>query len=180
MDLKELLSNSSILERNEVIVETINSMAINCNNHFNNQSIVVLPVMTGALTFAGHILPQLTMDLELSYIHATRYRNNIGQKQVEWFFQPEKEMIKDRIVLILDDILDQGITLDSIREKLLFLGAKKVFTAALFDKWIKSEKSIEADFVGLNIPDKYVFGFGLDFDGIGRNMPHLYAYNKGE
>jgi hypoxanthine phosphoribosyltransferase len=136
--------------------------------------------MTGALTFAGNILPQLTMDLELSYIHATRYRNNIGQRQVEWIFQPEKEMIKDKVVLILDDILDQGITLKSIREKLLFLGAKKVFTAVLFDKWIKSEKSIEADFVGLNIPDKYVFGFGLDFDGIGRNMPHLYAYNKGE
>ena len=178
MDLKELLSNSSILERNEVIVETINSMAINCNNHFNNQSIVVLPVMTGALTFAGHILPQLTMDLELSYIHATRYRNNIGQKQVEWLFQPEKELIQDKIVLVLDDILDQGVTLNAIREKLLFLGAKQVITSVLFEKYIKEVKSIEADFIGLEIPDKYVFGFGLDFDGIGRNMPHLYAYNN--
>ncbi len=180
MDLKKILSNSSVLESNESILEAINSTAINCNHHFKNQSIVVLPVMTGALIFAGHLLPQLTMDLELSYIHATRYKNNIGQKEVEWFFQPRGELIKDKIVLVLDDILDQGVTLNAIREKLLFLGAKQVITSVLFDKNIKEAKSIEADFAGLEIPDKYVFGFGLDFDGIGRNMPHLYAYNNSE
>ena len=180
MDLKKILSNSSILESNESILEAINSIAINCNHHFKNQSIVVLPVMTGALIFAGHLLPQLTMDLELSYIHATRYKNNIGQKEVEWLFQPRGELIKDKIVLVLDDILDQGVTLNAIREKLLFLGAKQVITSVLFEKYIKEVKSIEADFIGLEIPDKYVFGFGLDFDGIGRNMPHLYAYNNSE
>ena len=180
MDLKKILSNSSILESNESILEAINSIAINCNYHFKNQSIVVLPVMTGALIFAGHLLPKLTIDLELSYIHATRYKNNIGQKEVEWLFQPRGELIKDKIVLVLDDILDEGVTLNAIREKLTFLGAKKVITSVLFNKNIKEAKSIKADFVGLEIPDKYVFGFGLDFYGIGRNMPHLYAYNNSE
>ena len=72
----------------------------------------------------------------------------------------------------------EKIELNAIREKLLFLGAKQVITSVLFEKYIKEVKSIEADFIGLEIPDKYVFGFGLDFDGIGRNMPHLYAYNN--
>ncbi|MGE4596914.1 MAG: phosphoribosyltransferase family protein [Methylophilaceae bacterium] len=178
MNLKKLVSNSTILYSYPEIIEAINNIADECNERFEGQSVSVLPVMKGALPFAGHLIPMLNFHLELDYIHATRYIQNAGTNQVRWLYEPNIEHIKNKTVLILDDILDVGITLTCIKKKLIELGAKEVWVAVLFDKKLRIKKSTKADFMSLDVPDKYVYGFVLDFDGIGRNIQHLYAYNK--
>jgi len=78
----------------------------------------------------------------------------------------------------MDDILDEGITLLNIKDELKLMGARSIVTAVLFDKKINKKKSTGADFVGLAVPNKYVYGFGLDFKGSGRNLPNLYSFNE--
>ena len=176
MNLNELISNSSLIYSNEEINSAIEDLANNCNSKFINQKITVLPVMKGALIFAGQLVSKLNFCCELDYIHASRYSNNEAQSKLDWKYQPNIDLIKDKVILVLDDILDEGITLNNIKKKLLEMGAKEVLIGVLFDKKINKQKPIKVDFIGLEVPNSYVYGFGLDFKGIGRNIPHLYAY----
>ena len=176
MNLNELISNSSLIYSNEDINFAIEDLARNFNSKFINQKITVLPVMTGALIFAGHLVSKFNFYCELDYIHASRYSSNKPKSKVDWKYQPNIDLIKDKVILVLDDILDEGITLNSIKKKLLEMGAKEVLICVLFDKKINKQKPIKVDFIGLEVPDSYVYGFGLDFKVIGRNIPHLYAH----
>ena len=132
--------------------------------------------MTGVLSFAGYLLPRLDFDMELDYIHASRYENNKGGDQIKLIYEPQQNKLEGKYILLLDDILDEGHTLKYIKERLKKYNPLSIETAVLFDKLIDKPKPIDADYVGLKVPNFYVYGFGLDFDGIGRNMPHLYAY----
>jgi hypoxanthine phosphoribosyltransferase len=176
MNTKQLISESSLIYSNKQIGDAILDIANDCNSHLRNEEVTILPVMNGALIFAGQLIPRLTFNCILDYIHASRYSNNQGQPNVNWIYKPKKDLIKDKIVLVIDDILDEGLTLSDIKKNLIEMGAKQVVIAVLFNKKIDKIKSIKADFFGLEVPDAYVYGFGLDFNGIGRNIPHLYAH----
>lgn len=176
MNYKELISESSLIYNNKKICDAISSIADQCNFLLSNEEVTILPVMNGALIFSGHLIPKLNCQCVLDYIHATRYLNNRGHQTVNWIYKPKLDLIKGKVVLVLDDILDEGITLKTIKKNLFEMGAKKVLIAVLFDKKIKKIKPIKADFTGLEVPNAYVYGFGLDFKGIGRNIPHLYAH----
>ena len=175
MNTKQLISESSLIYSNKQIGDAILDIANDCNSHLRNEEVTILPVMNGALIFAGQLIPRLNFNCILDYIHASRYSNNQGQPNVNWIYKPNKDLIKDKIVLVIDDILDEGLTLNDIKKNLIDMGAKQVLIAVLFDKKIDKIKPIKADFFGLEVPDAYVYGFGLDFKGIGRNIPHLYA-----
>lgn len=138
---------------------------------------LVLSVMGGAIVFAGQLLPQLRFPLELDYVHATRYRNSTQGQDIAWKVMP-KEEVKDRVVLVIDDILDEGHTLAAVRDKLLALGAAEFYCAVLADKEIGHTKPIQADFVGLQLPNRYVFGCGMDVKGMWRNLPEIYALKQ--
>jgi len=178
INLKQLVSESTKIYSYQEIVDAIDDIAACCNKKFKNKHLSLMPIMKGALPFSGHMIPKLDFSLELDYIHASRYKNNIATENLEWFYKPNNQLVKNKSILLVDDVLDEGITMASVKRNLLALGAKEVFVAVLFDKKINIEKPIKADFIGLEIPNKYVYGFGLDFNGIGRNMPHLYAYEK--
>jgi hypoxanthine phosphoribosyltransferase len=135
---------------------------------------LVLTVMGGAVVFSGHLLPRLAFPLELDYVHVTRYGNTTRGGSVEWKVRP-RVPVRGRIVLVLDDILDEGFTLAAIREGLFADGAKEVFCAVFADKAIGRDKPIAADFVGVTLPNRYVFGFGMDVRGAWRNLPEIYA-----
>ena len=134
--------------------------------------------MKGAIPFAGHLITRLNFELIIEYIHASRYQQNKGTANLQYIYEPPVEIIINKDILLLDDILDEGITLLNLKSKLIDLGANSVMTAVLFDKNLQKRKPLEADFVGLEVPNKYVFGFGLDFNSRGRNLPHLYSYNE--
>ena len=108
----------------------------------------------------------------------TRYHQNIGTKDCSWIYKPNNNAIKNKDILVLDDILDEGITLLNIKNEFKSIGARSIVTAVLFDKKINKEKSTRADFVGLEVPNNYVYGFGLDFKDGGRNLPNLYSFNE--
>jgi hypoxanthine phosphoribosyltransferase len=135
---------------------------------------LVLPVMGGAIVFAGQLLPKLGFPLEFDYLHVTRYRGHTQGGEMEWRVLPGQN-VAGRHVLVLDDILDEGETLAAIRDKLLEMGAARVWSAVLTDKDNGLDKPIRADFVGLVVPNRYVFGCGMDAYGMWRNLPAIYA-----
>jgi hypoxanthine phosphoribosyltransferase len=135
---------------------------------------LVLSVMGGAVVFTGNLLPLLTFPLDFDYVHVTRYGDAMSGGEVRWIAAP-RESIAGRTVLVLDDILDEGITLAAIRQRMLDNGAAACLTAVFADKDIGKPKPIAADFVGIRVPNRYVFGFGMDVYGAWRNLPAIYA-----
>jgi hypoxanthine phosphoribosyltransferase len=138
---------------------------------------LVLAVMGGAVVFAGWILPKLRFPLDFDYVHASRYGTATRGAGIEWRVRPP-EIVKGRAVLVLDDILDHGETMAAIRKGLLELGAESVHCAVLVEKKLNSKKPINADFVGLQIPDRFVFGCGMDAKGFWRNLPEIRAMKQ--
>jgi hypoxanthine phosphoribosyltransferase len=135
---------------------------------------LVLVVMGGAVVFAGQLLPKLRLPLDFDYVHATRYGAAVQGGGIDWKVTPP-EHVRGRAVLVLDDILDGGETLRAISDRLLALGAKPVRCAVLVEKILPRAKPIAADFVGLRIPDRFVFGCGMDAKGYWRNLPEIRA-----
>jgi len=135
---------------------------------------VVLAVMRGSVMFAGQLLPQLRFPLQFDYLDVTRYGSATRGGDITWKVSPGTE-VQGRVVLVLDDILDEGHTLAAIRTKLVEAGAAEFCSAVFADKNIGREKPIRADFVGITLPNRYVFGFGMDVHGAWRNLPAIYA-----
>jgi hypoxanthine phosphoribosyltransferase len=138
---------------------------------------LVLVVMGGAVVFAGQVLPRLHFPLDLDYVHATRYGKQTTGGGLEWRVSPP-QAARGRTVLVLDDILDHGQTLRAIRDQLLAQGAAQVLSAVLVEKVLPAAKPIAADFVGLRIPDRFVFGCGMDAKGYWRNLPEIRAIRE--
>ena len=135
---------------------------------------LVLSVMGGAVVFTGQLLPLLRFPLEFDYVHVTRYRGSTQGGSVQWKVEPRPQLA-GRVVLVVDDILDEGHTLAAIRDRILQEGAAAFYSAVLADKDIGRAKPIRADFVGVTVPNRYVFGFGMDVEGAWRNLPAIYA-----
>jgi hypoxanthine phosphoribosyltransferase len=139
---------------------------------------IAIAIMNGGLVFAGQLLTRLPFTLECDYIHVRRYgRMTIGG-ELEWIAGPHVD-VKGRTVLLLDDILDEGRTLAVVREALLARGAAGIRIAAFARKERGEPPAIEADYVGVAVPDLFVFGFGMDVDGAYRNLPAVYALPAG-
>jgi hypoxanthine phosphoribosyltransferase len=135
---------------------------------------LVLTVMGGAVVFTGQLLPLLHFPLEFDYVHVTRYRGSMQGGTIEWKVEP-RPLLDGRVVLVVDDILDEGHTMAAIRDRILQEGAAAFYSAVLADKNIGREKPVRADFVGVTVPDRYVFGFGMDVESAWRNLPAIYA-----
>jgi hypoxanthine phosphoribosyltransferase len=139
---------------------------------------LVLAVMGGAVVFAGQLLPLLRFPLDFDYIHATRYGSATRGSGIDWRVSPP-EGVRGRSVLVLDDILDHGATMAAIRDRLLELGASSFRCAVLVEKEMSMARPVKADFVGLRIPDRFVFGCGMDAKGYWRNLPEIRAMKEG-
>lgn len=135
---------------------------------------LVLAVMGGAVVFAGQLLPLLRFPLDFDYIHASRYGAQTRGAAIDWRVTPP-DSVRGRTVLVVDDILDGGDTMAAIRDRLLALGAQAFRCAVLVEKTLDRKKPIHADFVGLRIPDRFVFGYGMDAKGYWRNLPEIRA-----
>ena len=139
---------------------------------------LVLCVMRGSIVFAGQLLPQLRFPLEIDYLDLTRYGDAIRGGEIAWKAMPGTE-VTGRTVLVLDDILDEGSTLVAIRNKLLASGAGRVYCAVFGEKDTGQARPVAADFIGVKLPNRYVFGFGMDVRGAWRNLPEIYALKEG-
>ncbi|MGH8689248.1 MAG: hypoxanthine-guanine phosphoribosyltransferase [Burkholderiales bacterium] len=155
----------------------IGSLARDIEARLKDAYPLVLVVMGGAVVFAGQLLPRLRFPLDLDYLHATRYGVQTKGGGLHWRVSPPQEA-RGRTVLLLDDILDHGQTLGGIRDQLIAQGAAQVLSAVLVEKLLPAPKPIAADFVGLRIPDRFVFGFGMDAKGYWRNLPEIRAMRE--
>lgn len=135
---------------------------------------VVLAVMGGAVFLSGQLLPLLQFPLEFDYVQASRYHNQTQGQHLVWKMLPG-ENVRGRTVLLLDDILDEGHTLEAVKQKCLEAGAAEVLVAVLAEKDTGRSKPLRADFVGLTVPNRYVFGCGMDVHGWWRNLPSIRA-----
>ncbi|MFN3987223.1 MAG: hypoxanthine-guanine phosphoribosyltransferase [Rhodocyclaceae bacterium] len=137
---------------------------------------IVYAVMNGALILAGRILPRLPFPLEVAYLHATRYGHALQGTFLDWRVRPTQDL-RNRTVLVLDDILDEGHTLHAIIEYLKTQGPAQVHSAVLVHKLHerKAYPGMRADFTGLEIADRFLFGCGMDYKGYWRNAPGIYA-----
>ena len=138
---------------------------------------LVLVVMGGAVVFAGQVLPLLHFPLDLDYTHASRYGAETRGSRIDWRVPPPPS-VRGRAVLVLDDILDGGQTMAAVRDRLLELGAASFHCAVLVEKRLARAKPIKADFVGLTIEDRFVFGCGMDAKGFWRNLPEIRAMRE--
>lgn len=162
------------------ISRALDALAIKLNKQLENETPLVLCVMQGGLIFAGHLIPKLDCMLEIDYIHATRYDNQTSGSQLQWKAYPAASL-KNRTVLILDDILDEGNTLQSIIQYCESQGASSIISAVLLKKIhdrCVTDDCIEAaltDNIALTVKDEYVFGFGMDYNGQYRQLDSIYA-----
>ena len=165
------------LYNREQVHAAIDNMAEKISAVLKDSNPLVLCLMSGAMVIGGKLMPRLDFHLQLDYIHATRYQNQTsGSTKVEWIVKPRHDL-QDRTVLIVDDILDEGITLHEVMQWCKQQGAKKIYTAVLVEKYHdrRQPAELKADFVGLDVPDRYVFGYGMDYKGYLRNAPGIYA-----
>lgn len=170
----DLLNRSELLHGRLEIEITLDRLGAEITDSLADTFPIVLCVMGGAVVFAGQLLPRLAFPLEFDYLHCTRYRDETRGGEIEWAALPRKSL-GGRVVLLLDDILDEGHTLAAVKAKLLELGAAEVRIAVLADKDLGRTKPIQADYVGLTLPNRYVLGMGMDAYGLWRNLPGIYA-----
>ena len=177
VEARKLLADSEVLFTPEEVASAVDRMGREITERLGDKCPVVLAVMGGAAVFIGQLLPKLAFPLEFGAIEVTRYNNTTQGREITWRLAP-KENVRDRVVLVVDDILDEGITLAAIYNKLNELGAREVLSAVFADKQIGRERPVSADFSGIKVPNRYVFGFGMDAYGLWRNLPAIYAMKK--
>lgn len=175
-NLKSILDQADCLYDYAAINTALDKMALEITEKLSDTNPIMLTVMTGALIPAGHLVTRLPFPIEMDYIHVTRYRGSMRGGDLHWLVEP-RSSLKDRTVLIVDDIMDGGLTLSAIIDYCKQANAKAVYTAVFVNKLREREPTVdfEPDFVGVTTEDRYLFGFGLDYEEYWRNVPGIYA-----
>lgn len=177
LQAKGILDQAEILIPAEQVQTAVANIACKLNAALTGTCPLVLSVMGGAVVFTGQLLPQLTFPLDFDYIHVSRYGNSQEGGSLNWKVEP-RENVSGRIVLVLDDLLDEGETLAAIRQRVMALGASRLYSAVFAVKQMKKTRPVHADFFGVELPCRFVFGFGMDIQGKWRNLPAVYALRE--
>ena len=177
--LSEVLATAEVVHDRATLEAAIEGMADAIAPDFaDGEAPLFITVMHGGMPFAAQLafaLGERGLDLEFDYLHATRYRGNTSGSGLAWLHRPATPM-EGRRVLLVDDILDEGHTLQAVRRWCEDQGAADVRVAVLAVK--RHDRCVDgvcADYAGVDVPDRYVFGYGMDFHEQGRNLPGIYA-----
>jgi hypoxanthine phosphoribosyltransferase len=175
-DAIQAMAEAECLVDGEGVEAALESLAEKITATLAESNPLVFTVMNGGLVLAGRLLPKLNFPLEVSYLHASRYGHALNGTLLDWRVRPTQDL-RGRTVLILDDILDEGWTLQAILEHLKNEGAEQVLSAVLVHKVHdrKAHPGMRADFTGLDVADRFLFGCGMDYKGYWRNAPGIYA-----
>lgn len=172
---REVWKRAECLYDESQVSVALDRLAEEISEHLADSHPIVISVMNGGLIPAGHLLTRLDFPLQVDYLHASRYRGATSGGELNWTVKPQHSL-SNRAVLIIDDILDEGLTLESIINYCHQQGAASVHSCVLVEKKHKrKEGAYHADFVGLQVDDVYVFGFGMDYKDYLRNVPGIYA-----
>lgn len=177
--IRSVYEKAVCLYSTEDIEAALDRMAEKIHEKLSEKNPILICVMKGGLVPLGNLLPRLDFPLEIDYVHATRYRGEMLGGELHWLVRPSCNLT-DRTVLVVDDILDGGITLAAIIEEIKNLGAEQVYSAVLVDKYGKRVPNglPHADFVGLEVEDHYIFGYGMDYNEYLRNAPGIFIVSE--
>jgi len=154
------------------VVAAIDRLAVRLTVAFAEADPLLLCVLNGGLPFTGALMQRLQFPLELSYVHVGRYGEATRGGELNWHAKPRVPLLNRQVVLV-DDIVDEGVTLTALADWCRSEGASGVTSVALLDKDFRD--GLRADYAALSCPDRYVFGWGMDFEGYWRNLPEIYA-----
>ena len=169
-DAKQLYSMAEI-------DSALNTLAGALNAQFADSNPLILCVMNGSILTTGHLLPKLNFPLELDYIHLSRYGEKLVGGELNWLHKPISDL-NDRHVILVEDIFDEGITLHALRHYCQQAGAATVHCVTLINKQHDNKIGTAPEFIGLEVPNRYVFGFGMDYQGYWRNAAGIYAIEE--
>ena len=174
--IREVQAAARLLISKAEIDAAFDRLAIAVTAQLAFQNPVVLTLMNGGLFTSSELCLRLDFPLEMDYIHVTRYDGKLTGHELKWFKEPSLPLV-GRTVLLVDDILDGGVTLRQAKEYCLAHGAVKAHTLVLLDKSAARlpDGLRQADFTGLDVPNEYVFGYGLDYHNYLRNVAGIYA-----
>lgn len=176
---RALLANAELVHSEAAIQNALATLARAVSERLSQRNPLVLCLMNGGLIFCGQLLTRLSFPLQVDYIHATRYGLKTEGGELDWRVSPATP-VKGRTVLVVDDILDEGLTLAAVVDGLRAQGAAEVLTAVFADKAHGRPKPIAPDFCGLTVPDRFCFGYGMDVAGAWRHLPAIYAMKEGQ
>ncbi|UFS72091.1 hypoxanthine-guanine phosphoribosyltransferase [Geomonas sp. RF6] len=177
-DMNDIRQEADCLRSAAEVEEALTRMAQEITEAMDGTVPVGFCIMNGGLFMTGRLVDKLPFALELDYMHATRYGAETTGGALNWKVRPERSL-KGRTVLLMDDILDEGVTLAEIIKYCEDEGAEKVYTAVLVEKMHdRKAPGVKADFVGLQVEDRFLFGCGMDIAGYWRNLPALYAMKE--
>lgn len=174
--IREVQAKATLLLSREQLMAAFDRMAVEMTEKLADKNPLFLVVMNGGLFCASEMLLRLNFPLQMDYVQATRYCGKTHGSTIQWKKEPGQS-VKDRVIVIVDDILDGGLTLQAVIDYCYGEGAKEVYTAVMLDKPDARMVDVlkKADFTGLAIENKYVYGFGLDYHEYLRNIPAIYA-----
>jgi len=177
--IKSVYARAKCLHSAQKIEQALQQMATTIHIDLENENPLVLCVLIGGVVLTGKLLTLIDFPLQVDYIHASRYGDKTRGEHLDWVVKP-RASLKDRTILLVDDILDGGVTLASLSEYCYEQGAKDVKTVVLVEKQVqRSDTAIQkADYTGILVEDRFVFGYGMDYKGYLRNAPGIYAVAK--
>jgi hypoxanthine phosphoribosyltransferase len=173
-EIVQVKANADLIFSEAEVETAIDKMADDITERLHKTNPVLLCVLNGGIITAGRLLTRLHFPLMVDSVNATRYQNQTSGGSIKWLLKPTEPLV-ERTVLIVDDVLDEGITLAAIKDYCVEQGAEAVYVAVLLDKNLGRAKPIQADFVGLTVENRYLFGYGLDYKGYLRNAAGIYA-----
>ncbi len=177
--IKGVSARAHCLYQSDQIERALKNMATAIQLDLQDENPIVLCVLIGGVVLTGKLLTLLDFPLQMDYIHASRYGDELVGSQLKWVVKPRLSL-KGRTVLIVDDILDHGITLAGIIDYCKEQGALAVKTAVLVDKEvIRPAAGLQkADYTGIVVENRYIYGYGMDYQGYLRNAPGIFAVAK--
>ena len=175
--LEKVLNEADQLFSEQEIDAALDKIAAEMTTRLAADCPIFLCVLTGAIIPMGRLMCRLSFPLETDYVHATRYQGETTGTELKWKARPSHDLA-GRTVVLVDDIFDEGITLEALVHYCHEQGAAKVFTAVLVNKLHHRKVDMKPDFVGLDAEDRYLFGCGMDYKEYWRNAPGIYAVKE--
>jgi len=169
-----VMRHADCLYGRAAVEAAIDRMAEEINRDMAGDDVLVMCIMNGGLVASGKLLTRLDFPLRVDYMHASRYRERTSGDDLHWKVDPSQSLA-GRDLLIVDDILDEGYTLDAILAFCRRQSPASVRAAVLVQKQHDRGVRPPVDYIGLSVPDRYVFGYGMDYKGYWRNAPGIYA-----
>lgn len=178
IDIEAIKSEADLIFSAQQISCATDRMAIQLAEKINYQPAIMICVMNGGLVLTSDLMRKIEGDLRMDNLQVARYRDKTVGGSLHWHKEPQLSL-QDQVVVLVDDIYDEGFTLEELVSYCKRKGARKVITAVLlFKEKQKRSVTMQPDIYGLEVVDRYVFGYGMDYKGTLRNLPAIYAIKE--